>query len=75
MIALVAYQGIGVFKTIEEGIYEMSHTKDYFEPILENHEKYDYLFKNVYLQMYPSLKKLNKSLVKYNRKYVRNEIL
>ena len=53
----------------------MSHTKDYFEPILENHEKYDYLFKNVYLQMYPSLKKLNKSLVKYNRKYVRNEIL
>ena len=73
--AIVAYQGIGVFKTIEEGIYEMSHTKDYFEPILENHEKYDYLFKNVYLQMYPSLKKLNKSLVKYNRKYVRNEIL
>ena len=73
--AIVAYQGIGVFKTIEEGIHEMSHTKDYFEPILENHEKYDYLFKNVYLQMYPSLKKLNKSLVKYNRKYVRNEIL
>ena len=73
--AIVAYKGIGVFKSFEEAIQEMSHTRDYFEPNMENHKNYDYLYKNVYLKIYPSLMKLNKSLVKYNRKYVRNEII
>ena len=35
-------------------------------PNMENHKKYDYLFKNVYMKMYPSLKDIYKKVRSFN---------
>ena len=73
--AVVAFNGINHFANAEEAVQQMVHLTKTFTPNMENHDKYEFLFRKVYLQLYPRLTKLNKNLVKYNRKYVRNEIL
>ncbi len=73
--AMVAYVGIGAFDNINDAIASMKHETDIFEPNMINHKKYNYLFNNVYVNIYPSLHKVNKALLKYNRKYVKNEVL
>ena len=55
------------FNTPEEAVEAMVHQTDVFEPNVENHKKYDYLFKNVYMRMYPSLKNANKELKSYDK--------
>ena len=40
----------------------MVHYKEEFIPIKENHERYNFLFKNVYKKIYPRIKKLTTSL-------------
>lgn len=59
------------FNSPEEAVEAMVRQSDVFEPNEENHKKYDYLFKKVYLKMYPNLKNCNKDL-KYYDKLIEN---
>ena len=67
--AISGFLAIGEYKTAEEAVANMVKTTDVFEPNAENHKKYNYLYKNVYLKMYPQLDTLNKSIVKFERKF------
>ena len=40
-----------------------------FYPNMENHEKYDYLFKKVYLKMFGRLSDMYVDLKKFSKKY------
>lgn len=63
---IAGYLAIGKYKTPEEAIKNMVHPKDTFSPNKENVKVYDYIFKNVYLKMYPSLKKSYKKIKEFN---------
>ncbi len=45
-----------VFKTPQEAKEKMTKYGKVFQPNLENKKKYDYLYHNVYLKIYPGLK-------------------
>ena len=46
----------------------MTHLGDTFEPDLRNHERYDYLYQHVYLEMYHRLQPLYQSIRKVSEK-------
>ena len=68
--AIAAFYAAGQFKSVDQAIENMSHVKDEFLPNREDHEKYEYLFKNVYMRLYPSLKKVHKKVDYYDKKIV-----
>jgi len=55
--AITGFLAIGTYKTPEEAVQAMVKPQETFQPNAENHKIYDSLFYNVYLKMYPSLKK------------------
>ncbi len=55
----------GVYPTYEEAAEHMVRVSQTFEPNMEDHKTYDYLYKNAYLQMYPKLKGVYKDLKKH----------
>ncbi len=59
----------GEFSTIEEAEAAMSHIKDTFIPNELAHQQYEYLYKKVYLQMFPHLKDVYKQISTYDKKY------
>lgn len=63
---IAGYLAIGTYKTPEEAIKNMIRVKDSFTPNAENVRTYEYLFRNVYLKMYPSLKKTYKNIKDFN---------
>lgn len=56
------------FNNVEEAIKEMSHVSSTFYPNASDHKKYDYLYKKVYLKMYPHLKDIYKDITTYRKK-------
>ena len=54
------------FDSVDDAIKSMVHPQKEFMPNMENHKKYDYLFKNVYMKMYPSLKDIYKKVRSFN---------
>lgn len=58
-----------VFDNVDEAINSMTHKTKTFEPNDLAHQQYEYLYKKVYLKMYPSLKKIYKDLNKYGKRY------
>lgn len=55
------------FATPQEAVESMVHESKVFIPNMENHKRYDYLFKKVYMRMYPGLKTCYKDLSAYNK--------
>ncbi len=56
------------FASPEEAIKAMVHQTKTFYPNESNHRHYDYLFKEAYLLMYPSLKNIYKNIKEYGQK-------
>ena len=67
--AIATFVASGEFKDIDEATKEMVHKSTTFEPNPEAHEQYEYLFKKVYLKMFPSLNKTYKHLNKFTKRY------
>ena len=66
--SMSAFLAAGEFSSIDEATEAMSHVTDTFYPNEEAHEKYDYLYKKVYLKLYPSLKKVHRRVDHYDKK-------
>lgn len=62
--AMNAAVGVGLHPSYDVAIDRMTRTGDVFEPILENVEIYDQLYREVYLKMYDKLNPLYKSIRK-----------
>lgn len=69
--AMSAFIAAGEFKNKEEAAKAMVHQSDVFTPNPEYVEKYEYLFNNVYMKMYPKLKGINKSCKEYSDKFLK----
>lgn len=66
--AMSGFLSIGTFKNTKEAADAMVHVQDVFTPDSKNHEKYNDLFYNSYMKMYPSLKGIYKNLIMFGRK-------
>lgn len=62
--AIATFVALKEFNSVEEAMNAMSHKKDTFMPIEENHKVYQNLYKTIYVQMYPEMKDLYKDLNK-----------
>lgn len=69
--AISGFISAGEFANEKEATLAMTHEKDVFYPNMENHAKYDFLYKNVYLKMYPRLKNVYRNLKEYDKLEVR----
>lgn len=67
--AIAGFIAAGEFKNVEEATKEMVHQSIEFIPNKNNVDKYKFLFNNVYMPMYPSLKKIYADIKKYNDEY------
>ncbi|MDY0118097.1 MAG: FGGY-family carbohydrate kinase [Bacilli bacterium] len=59
-VALAVFVAKGVFKTYEDATLNMVHVRDEFKPDSSANKKYEYLYKKVYLKLYPRLSKIYK---------------
>lgn len=60
--AINAAVGLGLHRDYKTAITAMCHIGDTFEPIRQNHQLYDALYRKVYLKMYKQLKPLYQSI-------------
>lgn len=67
--SLATFVACGVYKDYLSAKENMIHVSDTFYPNKEAHQKYLYLYKKVYLKMYPNFKTVYKDLKKYDEKY------
>lgn len=67
--AVAGFLAAGEFKTVEEAAKAMVHQSVEFKPNPENVKRYKYLFENVYMPMYPSLKKIYFKIKKYSDEF------
>ena len=66
--AMAAFVGAGVYSSIEEATSKMSRITSTFYPDDVAHSKYNYLYKKVYVKMFPQLNGIYKDIKKYNKK-------
>jgi len=67
--AICSFVALKEFSSVEEGIEKMSHEQMTFEPNPVAHQQYEYLYKKVYLKMYPQLKNVYKDLYHFGKKF------
>lgn len=67
--AIAGFMAAGEFKTVEEASKAMVHQSVEFKPNPENVKRYKYLFENVYMPMYPSLRNIYANIKKYNDEF------
>ena len=67
--AVAGFIAAGEFKSVEDAAKAMVHQSVEFKPNPENVKRYKYLFENVYMPMYPSLKNIYAKIKKYNDEY------
>ena len=67
--AIATFVALGEFKDVEEAMKAMSHKSVTFSPNEVNVQQYEFLYKKVYLQMYPRLKKIHRELNKFTKRY------
>ena len=67
--ATAVFLATGRFRSVEEAESTMSHVKDTFIPSRLAHQQYQYLYKKVYLKMFPQLKDVYKDIDKFAKKY------
>ena len=66
--AMAAFVGVGVYPNIEEATKKMSRITSTFYPDEVAHTKYNYLYKKVYVKMFPQLNGVYKDIKKFNKK-------
>ncbi|NLX83614.1 MAG: carbohydrate kinase [Clostridiales bacterium] len=49
--AMAAFVGLGVFKSLKDGIQHMVHRQDVFEPNMQEHKIYRDIYQNIFLQV------------------------
>lgn len=59
-----------VFDTVEEAMEKMTHVKTEFSPNKLAYQQYQYLYKKVYLKLFPQLDDVYKDLKKYDIKFI-----
>ena len=64
--AIAGFMSIGEYKTVDEAVKKMVRIKDTFQPKKENVKVYDYLYKEVYLKLYPALAKNYAKIKRFN---------
>ena len=64
--AIAGFMSIGEYKTVDEAVEKMVRVKDTFQPNKENTKVYDYLYKEVYLKLYPALAKNYAKIKRFN---------
>ncbi len=65
--AIVGFKAIGVYNTYEKAVECMVHKSKTFTPDIENHKKYDYLYKKVYLKIYGKMNKIYLKIKEFNK--------
>lgn len=63
--AIAGFLAAKEFDSVDEAVKSMVHQTVEFTPNMENFKKYNYLYKNVYLKMYPKLKKSYKKIKQF----------
>ena len=66
--AIATFVGLGRFASIEEATNKMTRITKVFEPDESVHKRYQYLYKNAYVKLFPQLKGIYKDLKKYEKK-------
>ena len=66
--AIATFAALGEFSSIEEAMGKMSRVSSTFYPDEKAQKQYNYLYKKVYVRMFPQLKDLYKDLKKYDKK-------
>lgn len=67
--AISGFLAIKEYNSPQEAIDNMVKIKERFYPSPTAHKKYDYLFKHVYLNMYPRLSVVNRQIRRFERKF------
>ena len=68
--SIAVFCATGRFSSVEEASKEMSHPSKTFYPNEIAKKEYDYLYKNVYVKMYPQLKGIYKDINKFSKREV-----
>ena len=66
--AIASFTALGEFPNIEEAMTKMSRVSSTFYPNEIAHKKYNYLYKKVYVKMFPQLKDVYKDIKKFDKK-------
>jgi len=66
--AMAGFIAAKEFSSVDEAIKAMVHQSIEFKPNPENHKKYNYLFKNVYMPMYPHLHKVYVNIKEFDKR-------
>ena len=66
--AMATFVGLGIYQTVEEATKAMSKISSTFYPDESAHKKYNYLYKKVYVKMFPQLKSIYKDIKKFDKK-------
>ena len=64
--AICVFTAMGIFKNGKEAVENMVHIKQTFSPNEVFAQQYEYLYNNVYLKLYPSLKKVHWNIRSFN---------
>lgn len=64
--AVAGFLATGEYKKPEDAVKAMVKPGKRFEPNMENHEIYNYLYKNAYRKIYPKMKGVYKDIKKFN---------
>ncbi len=67
--AIATFVAAGIYDDVDDAIAAMSHTTTTFEPNPVASQQYKYLYKKVYLKMYPQLKDVYKDINIFNKKH------
>ncbi len=65
--AIAGFLAAKEFDSPQEAVSKMVRTTSTFEPNMKAHKRYDYLFYNAYLKMYPNLKDIYKNIKEYGK--------
>lgn len=66
--SISVFLGLGRFSSIEEATKAMSHKGKTFYPNEIAQKEYEFLYKNVYIKMYPQLKGVYKDINKFSKR-------
>ena len=66
--ATAAFVGLGMFENVKQAISKMTRITSTFYPDEKAHKQYSYLYRKVYVKMFPQLKDIYKDLKKYDKK-------
>ena len=66
--SVAVFCATGHFKTVEEATKNMSHISKTFYPNEIAKKEYEFLYKNIYVKMYPQLKGIYKDINKFSKR-------